>query len=344
MPGSILKFMRDADSRPWSGDAAAGPQDPVPPAASTDSPVTAGRSGPAAPGLDERIARLRALLAALDRTVVCFSGGVDSGYLLAEAAGVLGGRATALTAVSPSLAPEERAGAEGLARQLGVRHVLVETHELDDARYASNPVDRCYFCKNEVYSVAVAEAARLGAPHVLDGFNADDRGDHRPGRRAAREQGVRSPLDEAGFGKADIRTAARRLGLPVWDKPALACLSSRFPYGTAITPERLARVAAAERVLRGLGFRVCRVRFHGAMARIEVEPHEIPRLRSAGVSAEVARRFREAGFARVTVDPRGYRQGSLNETAPGAGPEAPLWPAAGSGEPAGSAGGLDEAL
>lgn len=264
-------------------------------------------------GLDARIAGLRTRLAALERAVVCFSGGVDSGYLLAEAAGVLGDGATALTAVSPSLAPEEREGAERLARHVGVRQVLVETRELDDARYASNPVNRCYFCKHEVYSVAVAEAARLGAAHVLDGFNADDRGDHRPGRRAAREQGVRSPLDETGFGKADVREAARRLGLPVWDKPALACLSSRFPYGTAITPERLARVAAAERTLRELGFRVCRVRFHGAAARIEVEPHEIPRLRSAGVRAEVVRRFRDAGFSRVTVDPRGYRQGSLNE-------------------------------
>ena len=311
--------MRDADLRRPGGAAAAFPD---------TAPADAAQEG-----LDDRIAKLRGLLAALDQAVVCFSGGVDSGYLVAEAVGVLGDRATALTAVSPSLAPEERAGAEDLARRLGVRHVLVETHELDDARYASNPVNRCYFCKNEVYSVAVAEAARLGAAHVLDGFNADDRGDHRPGRRAAREQGVRSPLDEAGFGKADIREAARRLGLPVWDKPALACLSSRFPYGTPITPERLARVAAGERTLRELGFRVCRVRFHGAAARIEVEPHEIPRLRSAGVRAEVMRRFRDAGFARVTVDPGGYRQGSLNEGLSGAGGTIPVSPSAGRGDP-----------
>ena len=318
--------MQDAQTRPLSASAAGAP--PHPPAAS----------------LDDRIAELRTRLSELDRAVVCFSGGVDSGYLLAEAAGVLGNRATALTAVSPSLAPEERAGAERLGRRLGVRHVLVETHELDDARYASNPVNRCYFCKIEVYSVAVAEAARLGAPHVLDGFNADDRGDHRPGRRAAREQGVRSPLDEAGFGKADIREAARRLELPVWDKPALACLSSRFPYGTGITPERLARVAAGERVLRELGFRVCRVRFDGATARIEVEPHEIPRLRGAGVRAEVVRRFRDAGFARVTVDPRGYRQGSLNEGLSGAGGDtAASRPAAPEGSPA-FGGALEEAL
>ena len=312
--------MQDADSRPLSVGAAGAPPHP-PPA-----------------GLDDRIAELRTRLSELDQAVVCFSGGVDSGYLLAEAAGVLGDRATALTAVSPSLAPEERAGAERLARHLGVRHVLVETHELDDARYASNPVNRCYFCKIEVYSVAVAEAARLGAIHILDGFNADDRGDHRPGRRAAREQGVRSPLDELGFRKADIREAARQLGLPVWDKPALACLSSRFPYGTEITPERLARVAAGERVLRELGFRVCRVRFDGATARIEVELHEIPRLRSDGVRAEVLRRFRDAGFDAVSVDPRGYRQGSLNEGLSGAGREAPV--EAGS---AGSGGPLDEA-
>ena len=311
--------MRDADLRRPGGAAAA---------LSRPAPADAGPEG-----LDERIARLRGRLAALDRAVVCFSGGVDSGYLLAEAAGVLGDRATALTAVSPSLAPEERAGAEELARHLGVRHVLVDTHELDDARYASNPVNRCYFCKVEVYSVAVVEAARLGAAHVLDGFNVDDRGDHRPGRHAAREQGVRSPLDEAGLGKADVREAARRLGLPVWDKPALACLSSRFPYGTAITPERLARVAAGERVLRELGFRVCRVRFHGATARIEVEPHEIPRLRSTGVRAEVAQRFREVGFARVTVDPRGYRQGSLNEGSPGAGGAIQVSPSADRVEP-----------
>ena len=222
--------------------------------------------------------------------------------------------------------------------------MLVETHELDDARYASNPVNRCYFCKVEVYSVAVAEAARLGAPHVLDGFNADDRGDHRPGRRAAREQGVRSPLDEAGFGKADVRAAARRLRLPVWDKPALACLSSRFPYGTGITPERLARVAEAERALRELGFRVCRVRFHEATARIEVEPHEIPRLRGASVRAEVVRRFRAAGFAHVTVDPRGYRQGSLNEGLSGGSPEAPVGLSAGPAASGGPGGALEEAL
>ena len=265
------------------------------------------------PRLDDKITQLRDLLSGLNRVVVCFSGGVDSGYLVAEAVDRLGDRATALTAVSPSLAPEECADATRLAEQLGARHVLIDTYELDDARYAANPVNRCYFCKTEVYACAVAEASRLGTTHVLDGFNVDDRGDHRPGRQAAREHGVRSPLDELGFTKTDIREAARRLGLPVWNKPALACLSSRFPYGVAITPERLTRVATCERALRNLGFRVCRVRFHDTMARIEVEPDKIPRLQTPEVRATVLRQFRDAGFDTVTVDPRGYRSGSLNE-------------------------------
>ncbi len=268
------------------------------------------------PSLDDKITQLRGLLAELNQVVVCFSGGVDSAYLLAEAVRVLGDRSTALTAVSPSLAPEEGAGATRLANQLGARHVLVDTHELDDARYAANPVNRCYFCKTEVYTRAVAEAGRLGAAHVLDGFNVDDRGDHRPGHLAAGEHDVRSPLDELGFTKADIREAARRLGLPVWDKPALACLSSRFPYGVSITPERLTRVATCERALRDLGFSVCRVRFHDTIARIEVERDKIPRLRTPDVHAEVLRRFRDAGFDSVTVDPKGYRTGSLNEGLP----------------------------
>ena len=262
--------------------------------------------------LDHKVERLRAALGGLERAVVCFSGGVDSTYLLAEAVGVLGERATGLTAVSPSLAPEEGADARRLASEIGARHVLVETFELDDPRYAANPVNRCYFCKHEVYGRAVAEARKLGAAHVLDGFNRDDRADWRPGRQAARELGVRSPLDETGFTKADIRAAARRLDLPVWDKPALACLSSRFPYGTEVTPARLTQVAACERVLRAHGFRVCRVRYFGPRARIEVAPEEVARLREPALLADVTARFRAAGFDDVEVDPEGYRQGALN--------------------------------
>jgi len=265
------------------------------------------------PTIDTKVTRLRQSVKEMERVVVCFSGGVDSSFLLAEAVDVLGDDALALTAVSPSLASEERESARRLAHELGAKHLLVETHEVDDPRYAANPINRCYFCKTEVYGKAFEHARRLGFGHVIDGFNLDDRDDFRPGRRAAREWGVRSPLDETGFTKADIREAARRIDLPVWDKPALACLSSRFPHGTEITSERLARVARCERVLRSLGFRVCRVRYHGSVARIEVAPDEIPRLLEAGIRGEVTQEFRDAGFAHVTVDLQGYRTGSLNE-------------------------------
>ncbi len=265
------------------------------------------------PSLDAKVARLRNVLREMERVVICFSGGVDSSFLLAESVRILGQDTIALTAVSPSLAPDEKTAAQRLAEQLGARHLLVETHELDDPRYAGNPVNRCYFCKTELYSTAIEQARRLGIRHVLDGFNVDDRGDHRPGRKAAREYGVRSPLDELGFTKAEIREGARRIELPVWDKPALACLSSRFPYGTEITPDRLSQVARSERVLRELGFRVYRVRYHDTVARIEVGPEEIPRLFPPEVRDEIVRRFQEAGFVHVAVDLQGYRTGSLNE-------------------------------
>jgi uncharacterized protein len=260
------------------------------------------------------VAGLQALLREMEHVVVCFSGGVDSGYLLAEAVDALGDNALALTAVSPSLAPEEGADARSLAQSIGARHLLIDTYELDDPRYAANPVNRCYFCKTELYGKAIEEAASLGIAHVLDGFNVDDRGDHRPGRKAARERGVRSPLDELGFTKADIREAARRMGLPVWDKPALACLSSRFPYGTSITPEKLTQVNRCERVLRELGFRVYRVRYHDELARIEVAPDEFDKLLQPGIREEILRRFKDAGFTYVSIDLQGYRTGSLNES------------------------------
>ena len=263
--------------------------------------------------LSQKVSALRALLHDLKRVVVCFSGGVDSGYLVAESFAALGKEALALTAVSPSLAPEEGVHAQRLAKEIGVRHLLVETHELDDPRYTANPVNRCYFCKTETYGAAIEHAHGLGVPHVLDGFNLDDRGDHRPGRQAAVEYGVRSPLDELNFTKTDIREAARHIDLPIWDKPALACLSSRVPYGTEITRFKLERVNDCEQVLHTHGFRVCRVRHHGAMARIEVLPDEIERLLLPAMREVVVREFRVAGFHQVTVDLQGYRLGSLNE-------------------------------
>ena len=262
--------------------------------------------------LDQKVTQLRDLLASFKNVVVCFSGGVDSTYLLSEAVQVLGQHAVALTAISPSLAPEESEAVKTLADTIGARLVLVDTYELDDPRYAENPVNRCYFCKTEVYSRAVEKAAQLGITQVIDGFNLDDRGDYRPGRHAAKEQGVRSPLDEIGFTKTDIREAARQRSLPVWNKPALACLSSRFPYGTSITPARLTQIATCERVLRNFGFAVCRVRYFGSRARIEVAPEEIARLRDETVFSAVCADFHAAGFTEIEIDPDGYRQGALN--------------------------------
>ena len=267
--------------------------------------------------LERKVSELQRLLSSYEQVLVCFSGGVDSSYLLAEAVRSLNGGAVAFTAVSPSLAPWEGKEAAGLARRLGARHLLVETRELDDPRYAANPVNRCYFCKTEVYGVAVEEARKHGIDKILDGFNRDDRGDHRPGRKAAREHGILSPLDEIGFGKDDIRRAAREIGVPVWDKPALACLSSRFPYGTEITTRRLEQVAECEAVLRDSGFRIFRVRYHDAVARIEVSEDELPRLLQTEVKEMILRRFRQSGFTYVSVDLQGYRTGSMNETVTG---------------------------
>ena len=247
----------------------------------------------------------------MESVVVAYSGGTDSTLMLKVAHDCLGERAVALTAVSASLAAHERAEAEEIARQIGAQHVLIESHETDDPNYLANAPNRCYFCKTDVYSRLVEYARREGYRYVVDGTNADDVGDHRPGRQAARERGVRSPLQEAGLTKAEIREMARALGLPNWDKPAAACLSSRIPYGTAITLPMLSQVGQAEWALGQMGFRQLRVRHHGQVARIEVEPADF--LAVLTLRGQIVEQFKALGYAYVTLDLAGFRSGSMNE-------------------------------
>ena len=268
-------------------------------------------AGPLPPAaLADRERRLRACLGDLGRVAVAYSGGVDSALVLAVAVAELGEGATALTAVSESLARRERDAAARLAAELGARHVEIETDEVRDPRYAENSAARCFYCKDVVYEALGNYAARHDLGTLVDGMNVDDTAAHRPGRHAAAAWGVHSPLADAGFRKADVRALARRLGLSVWSKPAVACLSSRVPYGHAVTPEILAQVEAAEAVLFALGCREVRVRHHDAVARIEVGPAELERVvahREAIVAALVA-----LGYDHVALDLAGYRPGSLN--------------------------------
>lgn len=270
------------------------------------------------PDLAAKADRLTALLRGWDRVAVAFSGGVDSAVVAKAARLALGDHAVAVTAVSPSLASGELENAREVAALIGIRHELLRTDEFQRPGYVANASNRCYFCKTELYERIERHRDRLGLAVIANGANLDDRGDHRPGMTAAAEYAVRSPLIEAGLTKSEVRELARHWGLPVWDKPASPCLSSRVAYGVEVTPERVARIDAAERFLRGeLGLRELRVRLEANdLARIEVPTAALPRLAEPNTRERIVVRLRELGFRYVTLDLEGFRSGSLNAAVP----------------------------
>ena len=267
----------------------------------------------AAAGLESKEAALDRALRDLPSLIVAYSGGVDSAYLAYAAHRALGSAALCVTADSPSYPERHRALALRIAGEFGFNHQFIQTAEMARPEYRANPANRCYYCKHELYTNLAALARDRGIPVIADGSNADDRGDYRPGRQAAREFGVRSPLDEVGLTKDEIRELSRRALLPTWDEPASACLSSRIPYFSEVTDEKLRMIERAEMVLRDLGFRICRVRHHDSIARLELGPDEIRRALEPETAAAIDRELRAIGYAHVTVDLRGYRLGSLND-------------------------------
>src|SRR5436189_2965477 len=263
---------------------------------------------------EEKEELLLSRLAGIPSLIVALSGGADSAYLAWASNRALGERALSVTALSPSFSAYDREMVEQFAKQLALRHEFIETHEMENPAYRANQPDRCYFCKDELFSVLDKLAGSRGFAAIAYGVNADDTLDFRPGHRAATEHQVLAPLLDVGLAKAEIRLLSRRAGLPTWDRPSSACLASRLPYGTEVTPERLGLVERGEAALRTLGFRQFRVRLHDKLARIEISPEEMPRALAPEIAAAMADRLKAAGFAYVALDLEGYRQGSLNET------------------------------
>jgi len=270
-------------------------------------------SDPFQSSAEEKELGLRRNLASLPSLIVALSGGADSAYLAWAAHAELGERALSITALSPSYSAHDRSVVTDFVSQFGLRHEFVQTHEVENPAYRANAADRCYFCKDELFNVLDSLAGARDFAAIAYGINSDDTSDFRPGHRAASEHRVLAPLLDAGLHKSEIRALSQRAGLPTWDRPASACLASRVPYGTEVTPERLALIERGESALRALGFRQFRVRLHDNLARVEIAPDEMPRAMSTEMAGKIAAQLKTAGFAYVALDLEGYRQGSLNE-------------------------------